>query len=569
MKMKILAVVVPIILIVIIGLVSLSMPVMEKYSYGTEVADLDEFYEVKNGEAALILQNEKLPEKALIRENRCYLDLDTVHSYLNEGFFEDCSIPGSALLYTDADGTWTAVPNEKKYDSVTGETVNTEYTVCFYEGELLYLAADYVREFTNFSFEIFDRHVQLYTEWEPYESMTVEKNTQIRTHGGIKSPILREVEKGEIVELLEEMENWSKVKTSDSFIGYIENKRMTHAGEVNMTPVTDARTSEYTTKMLDQKVCLGFHSIGGVGGNDTLQEMAAESVNMNVIAPTWFSLIDNFGNYRSFGTSDYVEKAHGMGYLVWGVVDNFNAAAELGYDIDETEVLSVTTQREYLISNLINEAVTLGLDGINVDFEGLNQSCGIYYVQFLRELGVACRKANLTLSIDNYVPFNFNDFYRLDIQGLVADYVLIMGYDEHYHGSGDPGSVASIDYVANGLERTLSMVPKEKVINALPLYTILWKTEGTAVSDQYITLNNLAAYVEQVGIKPEWDEVTCQNYAEWDSGVSHYQLWLEDGDSITAKLNVMNAKEIGGVGVWRLGYGTSEIWQLIGLYATN
>ena len=202
-------------------------------------------------------------------------------------------------------------------------------------------------------------------------------------------------------------------------------------------------------------------------------------------------------------------------------------------------------------------------------FEGLTEDVGVHYIQFLRELSVECRKNSLVLSIDNYVPFHFNEYYRLDIQGEIADYVIIMGYDEHWHGSKDPGSVASIDYVSNGLEKTLEQVPANKVVNALPFYTILWKTEGAEVTDEYITLNNVADFLQRVNVTPGWDEETCQNYAEWQSGSATYQIWVEDLESLKVKLNVMSVKDIAGVAVWRLGYGTASAWELIKAYAES
>lgn len=143
-----------------------------------------------------------------------------------------------------------------------------------------------------------------------------------------------------------------------------------------------------------------------------------------------------------------------------------------------------------------------------------------------------------------------------------------MGYDEHWHGSADPGSVASIDYVSNGIDKTLEEVPAAKVINALPFYTIQWKTDGSEVTDSYITMRNTAEFIQRVGVTPVWDEATCQNYMEWTEGTVLNQVWLEDAQSISVKLNVMRAKEIGGVAVWRLGYGTPEVWELLNAYVS-
>ncbi|MCM1215816.1 MAG: glycosyl hydrolase family 18 protein [Lachnospiraceae bacterium] len=562
---KIIPVVVALVLILIIGGVAVGGMLLDKYSYSKETADLTEYYGVTGERLAIVLQDEIVPEQAVRRDGACYFDLDTVHAYFDEGFYVDTQ--EQLLLYTTATDTYRVDIGSGSWQN-SSEMKDLGCTICFIEGDKIYVAADYLKLFANFSYEVFnDLCMQVYTEWGTREVAEVVKDTQVRSLGGIKSPILRQVARGETVEILNQMETWSEVKTSDSIIGYIENKRLSELTTETEAPVMDHVPDEYTSLSMAGKVSLGWHSIGGVGGNDTLSAMVAESKGMNVIAPTWFSLNDNEGNFRSFGTTRYVEQAHGYGLQVWGVWDNFNYKNETGADIDSYAVLSSTSKRQLLVQGMIGTALSMGLDGINIDFEGLTEDIGVHYIQFLRELSVECRKNGLVLSIDNYVPFHFNEFYRLDIQGEIADYVIIMGYDEHWHGSGNPGSVASIDYVSNGITKTLEQVPAEKVVNALPFYTILWKTEGANVTDEYITLNNMADFLQRVNITPEWDEETCQNYAEWQSGSATYQIWVEDLESLKVKLSVMSAQNIAGVAVWRLGYGTPGAWELINAYA--
>ncbi len=564
---KIIPVIVALVLILIIGGVGIGGMLLEKYSYSKETADLTEYYGVTGDRLAIVLQDEIVPEQAVRRGGICYFDLDTVHTYFNEGFYVDTT--EQLLLYTTAVDTYRAGIGGSSWQN-GAEAKDLGYVICFIEGETVYVAADYVKMFTNYSYEVFnDLCIQVYTEWGTKELAEVTKGTQVRTLGGIKSPILRQIEKGETVEILEQMETWSKVKTSDSIIGYIENKRLSEITAETETPVTDYVPEEYTSLPMEGKVSLGWHAIGGLGGNDTLGAMVAEGKGMNVIAPTWFSLNDNEGSFRSFGSAQYVQQAHGYGLEVWGVWDNFNYKNETGSNIDSYTILSATSKRQRLVQGIISTAQSLGLDGINIDFEGLAEDVGVHYIQFLRELSVECRKNSLVLSIDNYVPFHFNEYYRLDIQGEIADYVIIMGYDEHWHGSKDPGSVASIDYVSNGLEKTLEQVPANKVVNALPFYTILGKTEGAEVTDEYITLNNVADFLQRVNVTPGWDEETCQNYAEWQSGSATYQIWVEDLESLNVKLNVMSVKDIAGVAVWRLGYGTASAWELIKAYAES
>ncbi len=564
MKKKVLPVVVAILLILVIGGCTLGKVLLEKYSYSKEEADWNEFYQVSEGDkSAIILQDEMVEEQALIKDGVCYFDLATVHKYMNEVFYADRN--ENLLLYATPTEVVRTGFGETTYTTTAG-TQETGYVTCFVEGDTVYVAADYVKLFTNYSYTCYDRHVQVYTEWGTRQVAQLKKDTAVRLRGGVKSPILTQAKKGDTLEILEQMETWSKVKTADSVIGYVENKRLEEITEEQETPVTDYVAPEYTSLTGDSKICLGWHSIGGVGGNDTLYSMVSGTKGMNVIAPTWFSLTDENGAFRSFATADYVATAHKMGLQVWGVLDNFNYANETGTAISTLHMLSSTTARQTLVQNVTDMAVNLGLDGINVDFEQLSSDCGIHYVEFLRELSIQCRNKGLVLSVDNYVPFNFNDYYRLDIQGEVADYVIIMGYDEHWHGSKDPGSVASINYVSEGLDRTLQEVPANKVVNALPFYTILWKTEGTDVTDEYITMRNEADFMSRAGVTAEWNEETCQNYAEWTSGSATYQIWLEDAESIAVKLNMMSTKNIGGVAVWRLGYGTQAAWELIHAY---
>ena len=564
MKKKILPVIVAILLILVIGGVTLGKVLLDKYSYSKEEADWNEFYQVSEDDrSAIILQNEMVEEQALTRDGVCYFDLTTVHKYMNEVFYADMT--ENLLLYATPTEVIRTSFGETSYTTTEG-TQDAGYVISFTEGDTVYVAADYVKLFTNYSYKCYDRHVQVNTEWGTRQVAQLKKDTAVRLRGGVKSPVLTQAVKGDTLEILEQMETWSKVKTADSVIGYVENKRLGDITEETETPVTDYQEPEYTSLTGDSKICLGWHSIGGVGGNDTLYSMVSGTKGMNVIAPTWFSLTDENGSMRSFATTDYVTTAHNMGLQVWGVLDNFNYANETGTSISTLNMLSSTTSRQNLVQNVTDTAVSLGLDGINVDFEQLSSDCGPHYVEFLRELSIQCRNKGLVLSIDNYVPFNFNDYYRLDIQGQVADYVIIMGYDEHWHGSKDPGSVASISYVSDGLDRTLQEVPANKVVNALPFYTILWKTEGTDVTDEYITMRNEADFMSRAGVTAEWNEETCQNYAEWTSGNATYQIWLEDAESIAVKLNMMTTKNIGGVAVWRLGYGTQAAWELINAY---
>lgn len=572
---KALPVLIALLLIVIIGGIAFGSKLIDKYSYSKEQADLDEYFNLTDaavgeadGNLAIVLQDELVEEQAVAKNGTVYFDLETVQKYFNDTFYVDKG--ERKLLFTTANDTVTAMFDQAGYQDRDG-VHQTAYVVCYMTEDRVYIAADYVRRFANFSCERFDRHLQVHTEWGIARTYTIGKKTHLRVQGGIKSPILRELEEGETVEFLEEMENWSKVKTSDAMIGYVENKRLTNLDTKVETPVTDYVQEEYTSVSMPGKVNLGWHAIGGVGGNDTLADMMKEGQGINVIAPTWFSLKDSEGElFRSYASAKYVEKAHNAGLKVWGVWDDFNYALDTKTAVDSYQILSSTTRRQEMAQNMTATALEYGLDGINIDFEELTDEARPHFNQFLRELSVLCRQNGLVLSVDEKVPLNSSNAARLDIQGLVVDYVIMMGYDEHWGGCGEAGSVASIDFVTGGLDRMLEQVPAEKVINALPFYTRLWKTEGAEVTDSAIPISNVEECLKNYGQTydaVEWNDTVCQNYIEWQGTSCFYQMWIEDAESLRVKLNAMSARNIGGVAVWRLGYGTKAVWDLVAAYA--
>lgn len=562
MKKKIIPIVIAIVLIIIIGGVTFGSRILEKYSYSKERADLNAYYGITGSqEAAIVLQDEIVEEKARISDGICYLDMATIHKYLNDRFYVDEG--EGLLLYTlPEDIVRNSIGSSVKETAQGSEELG--YTAAIWEGDTLYVALDYIKQYTNFSYQLFTDpyRIQLTTEWPSYEVASISKNTQVRVKGGVKSEILTDVQKGDQVSVLEQMETWSKVKTADSVIGYVENKRLIGIRSEQPIPVTDYQEPEYTSLTRDHKINLGWHVVASAGGNDTFNSVTANAENLNVISPTWFKLCDNEGGYTSFASADYVQKAHDRGLEVWALIENI----EYKDSISMYEILSSTTIRQKLIDSLMNDLITYGIDGINVDFEQLSMDCGEHFVEFIRELSAACRKNGKVLSVDNYVPRDFNDYYDRKEQGIVADYVIVMGYDEHYAGSKEAGSVASIDYVEDGIAQTVKEVPAEKVINAIPFYTRIWETTGDGISSQAVDMVTAEQFISNHGITAEWDETTCQNYGEYTSGDSRYQVWLEDADSIKVKLNVMENYGIGGVAEWRLGFEKPEIWGVIGEY---
>ena len=558
---KIIPVLIAVVLIAVIAGAGIGARLIEKYSYSRERADLTEYFGVGGeGDVPIILQDERIEEHAKLIEGVCYFDLATVHKYFNNRFFEDKK--EGLLLYTLPDAIVSTLIGERTV-SLGGDGSTRDYIISRYEGETLYIAADFVKEYANFSYTLYTEpnRMQVYTEWNARQTATILKDTQVRYQGGVKSDILTDVPKGTEVIVLEEMEKWSKVKAEGAFIGYVENKRLSGQTTVEPEPVTDYVEPVYESNTRDHKINLAWHVVAGTAGNDTLEPLMQPTKSINVVSPTWFALSDNEGNFTSFASTNYVDTAHDMGLEVWGLIDNFSHEG-----VDTYEVLAGLTTRQRLIDGLIDTALQYRLDGINIDFENISLDTGEPFIEFIRELSIPCRKNGIVLSVDNYVPMDYTDHYNREEQGIVADYVIIMGYDEHHRNSERAGSVASIDFVEKGIANTVEQVPADKVINAVPFYTRIWETKGTAINSQAVGMDTAKQYLADHGITTVWDETTCQNYGEYQSGDSYYQVWMEDEDSIRVKLNIMSKYGIAGVAEWQLAFASDSVWDVIAEY---
>lgn len=571
-KKKLLPVLAAMLMMVVVLTITLIGGIIKKYTPTKERADLSAYFNLEaDNDVGIILQNQKLDVKALTIDGTIYIDSDTVNEYLNKRFYWDSN--ENILVYTTPSDVITAEVGSKDYS--VSKNKNTEnYVIVKVNGDKAYIALDFIQQYTNIAFEVQQspNRVHITYQWGKVTNAKVSKKNAVRLKGGIKSPILTNVAKGDVVEVIEKGENWSKVRTQDAYVGYIQNKYLGSSYDEETSRAFDEPV--YTSITKDHKINLVWHQVTNQAANDQLLTLLADTKGINTISPTWFSMADDDGNITSLADSAYVDHAHQMGLEVWGLVDNFND------NVSTYNVLSYTSKREKLINELIAAAIQYNLDGLNIDFEELKAEEGGPFIEFIRELSIKCRKNGLVLSIDNYVPTESSELYDRTEQGIVADYVIIMGYDEHYAGSESPGSVASLSFVKSGIENTLKQVPKEKVINAIPFYTRLWKEtpkseeqiasekESTTyvpytLESQAIGMKKLEALLAANGVTPAWDDTTSQYYAKYTIDTITYEVWLDEEKSIEEKMKLISDNDLAGVACWKLGLEKSDIWDVI------
>ena len=545
-------------LIILVAVAGIVTGFIKKYTPSDTRMELADYYHTGEGEAALILQDTISEAKGKIVDGRAYLPYSVIANELGGRFYWDKE--SEKMLYTTATDTLEIKPEDTAY-TIAGQTKQQDYILVKEIGEEFYIALDFAEQYMPIQGEVYDKpdRIVVSYKWGDINTVSVSKDTEVRYQGGIKSPILSDVKKGDTLILLEEMENWSRVMTTDGIDGYVEKKNLEKPQTTELS-YTGEYKEDYSSLTREHKINLAWHQVTSEAANAALGETIQNMAGVNVISPTWFSVTANEGTISSLASADYVNEAHSRGMEVWGLIDNFNP------DVSTLETLSSRSSREHIIQKLLEEAQRVALDGINVDFEALTEEEAPHFIQFVRELSVVCRANNLVLSVDNPVP-QFTGFYNRKEQGIVADYVIIMGYDEHTTGSEEAGSVASLPFVKEGIEKTLQEVPKEKVINGIPFYTRLWtESNNGTLSSEVMTMDAASQYIQENGIEVYWEKETAQNYGELLTDNGTQKIWLEDEQSIEEKMKLISQYELAGVASWKLGFERADVWSVISQY---
>ena len=534
-----------IVIILILAVLAFAYPKLMKFMPSKDRLDMKRELNIKSeNEYAICLNGKYMEEFAYKVDGQLYLPVSFVKKFINKRFYFNND--DEHLLYSLSDKTleldYEIIENEP-YMKLKDVTAYTQVGALEYKENII--------------------GINTIKFIEDTEAVTVKKNNHLRKKGGIKSPILFDVEKDEIVFIVEDLSKWVKAVTVDGRLGYLQKSKLDLKHKKDLSDIKHLLEIEDIKEVFDNqvrkhKICLGWHLMTNRAGNSKLEKIVSESPAMNVISPTWFSVKDNEGNLESFADRDYVKKAHSLGLEVWGLIGDIN------YKEAKAKVfLHHFDTRKKIIDGIIDLALEVGMDGINLDFESIPKDSGEDFIQFVRELSIECRKNALVLSVDNYVPKNFNMYFNRDEQGVFADYVVIMGYDEHYSGSKEAGSVASLEFVKNGMDKTLEEVPKEKVINGVPAYMRVWTHTQDGLKAKSLSMHQAKALIETYNLEPEFDEATCQSYAEYTNEKGNFcQVWFEDKESLNKKMDAILERDIAGVAIWRLGLETSDTWDV-------
>lgn len=556
-----------IVLLVLVALGVAARQIMKIVAPSTERISPQEYYRIPEGEV-LTIQDDTLAQKNVcVRDGYVYLPFALVNQ-LNDRFYWDEEM--QFLIFTTGTEKYIVSPNETFY-YLNDVRTDADSVILIERAGEFYILLDYVEHHIDLQYRMYldPNRIILNYHWGEYLCADVTAETQMRTEPDKKSPILLDLTEGMQLQYFNsggiQQNGYVMVMTEDGIYGYV---RMKDIGESYYKSIQSTyEEPAYSTESRANSINLTWHMTVTEQANEQLDALFAGTEGLNVISPTWFNVMDETGALESRASQAYVERAHELGLEVWGLVANSHPNAADVVEIDELALLKNYNSRTNLIQEIVRYATEYGLDGVNIDFESLEVETGPYYIQFLRELAVVCRNQKLVLSVDNYVPAEYNAFYDLEEQGKIVDYVIIMAYDEHYVGS-DAGSVASIGFVTDAATNTLAKVPAERVIMAVPFYTRLWKEtrqkDGSlALTSETIGIAAADALLRENKVSTTWQADAGQFYGEYEQGGSRYRIWLEDEMSIEEKMKVIQNSGFAGVASWRLGLERRSVWEVM------
>lgn len=556
-KKKAAPVLVVLILIVLVGAAGIVSFLINRYKPGTEYMAGNEYFNLTDENSVALIQNgELLEEQAVLIGGEPYAAYTYVESQLNSCFYWDEETKG--ILLTTSGGVQTLLPG----DAAVAKTPGGQPAVQQESDGTVYISLDVVKEYTDLDYAYYSdpNRVVIRNEWDGVEQATVQSDTaQVRQKGGIKSLILADVQKGDTLLYLENLDNWCKVMTADGYTGYIQTEDISEPEDIE---ARTAKKDSYERITRDHKINLVWHQSTSTESNDAMAEMTAEMTGVNVISPTWFSVTDETGTISSLASADYVKLAHEAGREVWGLIDNFNEA------FDETTDLAYASVRSRIIEQLLAGAASCGMDGINVDFENLKEAGIPHYLQFLRELTSAAHAQNLVVSVDTPVPQAYTMYYQRGEQARFVDYMIVMAYDEHFAGSEEAGSVSSLPFVQQAVEEMTRVMPADQVICGIPFYTRVWteKFGQSAITSEVLGMDGTKNYAKENQMTETWDASLGQNVATVETSDARYTIWMEDEQSMEEKLKVIQSADLAGVAEWKLGFECADVWSLISEY---
>lgn len=521
-----------------------NFPSQEVINYSDELYLIVEEEEVESSDAVMIY------------EDILYFSFPTVEYFIDKDIFYDEL--EKTLIITNKDEVLRYI-----VDSDVASVNSKEFLILNTIKELnrtIYIPIDIILKNYNVEINYFEETKAVVLDYKDIYYLKGEiilEDAVIRTDLNVKSPIIaNNLPLGTIVNVYAEYEYWYKVRTMDGIPGFIEKKfiKLNHTKDIFKVEIPNMEANQEAKK---RKINLTWdYTNRKITNTDSIKQIAG----LNVISPTWFSIIDEEGNMIDKGSMEYVSRYNEFGYEIWPLINN-------NFDPDLThELLYKSSRREKLIQDILNSYRGYGVQGINIDFENVHMKTKDLLTQFVRELYPVFKEAGMSVSIDVTgisTSENWSLSYDRERLSKAVDYIMLMAYDQHWASSPVSGSVAEYPWVEKSIVGVLKSIPNEKLVLGVPFYTRLWSERDGKVSSQALSMEKANTFIKENNIELIWDEKSLQYYGETEKNDTVYKIWLEDSKSLEKKASLIHKYDLAGIASWRKGFETGEVWDTI------
>ena len=484
-----------------------------------------------------------------IEDGMIYLSLDYIKEYLDKDIQYDKSSGEVRINNDHANKVLKLNEYEAKFNS---GTIDLRAPVIEKDGKIMLPIEAFIYDYdVRLRYDKDIRLLLLDYRDKDYDLSKTTSETLLREGASKRSPIIKKLPQGEELYVYGDKGKYYKVRMTEGYAGYVLKKDL----DENFEKVSFKSTSKNTS---DSLINLTWDYTYAEHSEDKINQIK-DIKGLDVIIPTWFSIRNGNGDMIDRGNQNYIKKYNDLGIDVWAYLDN-------SFDPEIThEALSNEKTRKKIINKTLELCKKYGMKGINIDFEHTKIDDRDYITDFVREFRQAAGEDFIiTVDVTPQISADVTkEPYDRKALAEIADYMVVMAYDQHWGSSDKAGSVAQYKWVEGSINVLFRNIPNKKMILGVPLYTRIWKEDGGKVTSKTISMDEVARIIASKGLKPVWDKESQQNYIEYQENGADYKIWIEDANSLEKKVSLVNKYNLAGVGSWRLGFETSNIWDVI------
>ena len=508
----------------------------------------------------LIINNKNvtsnLKNEIKIKDNMIYLSKQDIANFFDKYIYEEEETNQIIITY---DKKIAEIGFEENTININGSDKNIR-AHAEKENEIIYLPISEMTEVYGIEIEYLPdtKVVTMDSTDREQKKAILSSDVAVKSSTNFIAKTVDRVKKGEDVIVISSENGNSRIRTKNGKIGYVKSNKLT-----NEVTVREDMEEE---KQVTGKINLTWDYFSQYASAPDRSGQTIEGVN--VVSPSFF-YIDEDGDLReNVGEEgeNYIEWAHNNGYKVWPMLSNAEAATE-SLDIT-SNIMNSYEKRKELIEDIVNVCVKYKIDGINVDFENMKQEDKDMYSRFIIELTPRLKEMGLVTSVDVTAPDGGETWslcFDRHVIGDVADYIVFMAYDQYGISSTKAGTTAGYNWVELSLNKFLQTeeIEPEKIILAIPLYTRVWTTDSNGkVTSKTVDMKDINEVIPE-GTNKTWDDELKQNYVEYTEGGNKKQIWIEDIESLKAKVSLITQNKLAGVASWQKEMETEEVWKML------